>query len=531
MQTKSMIDAFAAMTPAAAVDQLFTIPEHLTPEPIDPQTMDYFVNQGTEALTANNGLKKLVIAWWSEEARKDTSISHKLEFFLHSIFITSFKEGQALENFDYLTLFRMCSTNFKNGSFEMGSLKNLALKMVTDNVMIKYLNGRSNVKGKPNENFAREFFELFTIGKGLQIGPGNYTNYTEDDIVAAAKVLTGWINKKRIFGPGGDPEYRDPDTGMQRALARYNKHDTTDKQFSAAFDNKLITGAVDQEDMWRELKDFVDMIFDQDATAVSYCRRMYTFFVSAKVTPEIEEDIIQPMAETLLSNDYHIESALRQLLQSRHFYDEDDGNKGDEIIGGSVKSPFEIAMHTLSFFNIESPDRLTDTDNHYKRWYRLTFSDIILTQGALPIFYPNNVAGYPAYYQEPNFKRNWFTTTTLISRYKLADILLTGKRVLAGGNNGGVQLDIVDFIDNSGVVSNPYSASALVSDLTNYLLATEPMPDRASYFLDVFLDDLSPINWDFEWGNYKTTGNSDAIRIPLETLFRTLISSQEYQLM
>ena len=58
--------------------------------------------------------------------------------------------------------------------------------------MLKYLNGAENVSGKPNENYARELFELFTIGKGPLISEGNYTNYTELDIREAAKVLTGW---------------------------------------------------------------------------------------------------------------------------------------------------------------------------------------------------------------------------------------------------------------------------------------------------------------------------------------------------
>ena len=58
--------------------------------------------------------------------------------------------------------------------------------------MLRYIDNYSNHKDSPNENFAREMLELYSIGKGPQIAEGNYTNYTEDDIKAATRVLTGW---------------------------------------------------------------------------------------------------------------------------------------------------------------------------------------------------------------------------------------------------------------------------------------------------------------------------------------------------
>jgi uncharacterized protein (DUF1800 family) len=74
----------------------------------------------------------------------------------------------------------------------LGNFKTLTEKITVNTGMLKYLNGAENVAGKPNENYARELFELFTIGKGPLISEGNYTNYTELDIREAAKVLTGW---------------------------------------------------------------------------------------------------------------------------------------------------------------------------------------------------------------------------------------------------------------------------------------------------------------------------------------------------
>ena len=78
----------------------------------------------------------------------------------------------------------------------LGNFRDLAKKMTLDLAMLSYLNGNQNTRRAPNENYARELFELFTIGKGDLAGPGDYTNYTEDDIREAARVLTGWRNSR-----------------------------------------------------------------------------------------------------------------------------------------------------------------------------------------------------------------------------------------------------------------------------------------------------------------------------------------------
>jgi uncharacterized protein (DUF1800 family) len=155
--------------------------------------------------------------------------------------------------------------------------------------MLKYLNGDVNNETNPNENFAREFLELFTIGKGPQQGPGDYTNYTEEDIQAAARLLTG-------FKKGNRTDNIDADTGIPRGYANPNKHDSTDKQFSYAFQDQIITGSSTAEGMWLELRDFTEMVFTQDETARNICRKLYRYFVSRNISTEIETDIIGPLA-------------------------------------------------------------------------------------------------------------------------------------------------------------------------------------------------------------------------------------------
>ncbi|MDX1476734.1 MAG: DUF1800 family protein [Saprospiraceae bacterium] len=520
---KARIDALIGLTPDQAVDQLFVVPPLLNSEPLDYVTLQPWINSGVEPALSNDNLMDVVSGWWINEAIHDTSISHKLQFFLHSVFVISHQNMFGSRYFfDYLELIRF---------YSLGSFKTLSKKMTLDNLMLDYLDGEDNTDSDPNENYAREYLELFTIGKGPQIGPDDYTNFTELDVVEAAKLLSGWKQSSRPLG--GDPQYIDPDTGIQAGYGNFNHHDTTDKTFSYAFGGQTITGAVDLNDMYRELDDFVDMVFNQDETARTICRRLYRYFVSGKIDSEIETDIIEPMATTLRNANYVLEPAVKQLLKSQHFYDMDDGDSSDEIVGALIKSPLELLGPTMNFFQIDIIAPEVNPDEHYDEWYAETVIDILFKSAGYPIFEPESVAGYPAYYQAPLYHRNWLDTSTVLARYTFPDMLLTGNRILAGGDLGaGIQLDIVDFVQNSGVVGNPANAQDLLDDLVEYLLPEALTPERENYFLnEVLLDGLSTTNWFFEWLNYLNTGDASAVRIPLENLFRALIFSREYQLM
>ena len=167
-------------------------------------------------------------AWWWYNAVKTTSLKHKLSYFLFTSFTVSNGNGagEAIYFYDYLSLL-----NF----YAMGNIKTLAKKITLDNAMLRYLDNTENNATNPNENYAREFLELFTILKGAQISEGNYTNYTEIDIQQAAKVFTG-------FKKMDDRSIIDPETNIPIGYNNVNKHDTSDKIFSSAFNNHVISG-------------------------------------------------------------------------------------------------------------------------------------------------------------------------------------------------------------------------------------------------------------------------------------------------
>ena len=233
--TFARIDSFASMTADQAVEDLFNIPPLRWPNgplswhdgnPIHkvPASDE---NLGIDDdLFDREDLRRATRHWMFYETLFDPSIRMKLTYWMHSLFVTTYEDQWPYYNWSLIM--QMTS----------GSLKTLAYKMTLDNQMLKYLDNRDNNKGNPNENYAREFLELFTILKGEQIADNNYTNYTEDDIIEGARLLTGFKQSDSRV---------DPETGLPQGRAQYNQHDTGDKTFSAAFGNQTITGATESE--------------------------------------------------------------------------------------------------------------------------------------------------------------------------------------------------------------------------------------------------------------------------------------------
>jgi uncharacterized protein (DUF1800 family) len=437
--------------------------------------------------------------------------------FLHQNLAVDLESGSSMAFFDYLSLLRWSA---------LGSFKKLQVKMVLDNCMLSYLDNDQNYVNNPNENFAREFFELFTIGKGTPAGPGDYGTFTEDDVVAAARVFTGFNHALRHLNT-------DMETGIPAGKPYPQSHDFQAKTFSARFDNTVIQPATnDAAGMVQELNDFANMVLDRNDTARSVCRRLYHFFATRNISAEVESDIIGPLAQTMLDNNYELLPVLRQLLASEHFFDADDNNTADEIVGALIKSPLDLALQALSFFKVPIPDPVADNETHYKTFYNTAILERLLASAGMSLFYPPDVAGYPGYYQEPDLNRQFFNSATIIARYKWPQMLLTGTFAWGGssGQSIGTQLDVARWVRDDSGISDPSDAWVLVQDLLRYLCPEEPDTDRFLYFLEtVFLDGLPAADWTYEWENYLSTGNDDEVKIPLGRLVNALMYAPEYQ--
>lgn len=516
------IQAFSNLTAAAAFNQL--IQPQLPPNlPIDFLTGTDWVSPNVPH--PNHGgdtISEFTSGWWMENMRASgPNLTERMVWFYHTHIplIISRVENKAQFSLDYLRLLRF---------YALGDYKALAKAICIDNSMLIHLDGNQNVKGNPQENFGREFLELFTVGKGSQVGPTDYTNFTETDVKALTKVLTGW---------GTDTSYQtiDPITNIPTGKVKGNgtmssQHDVTNKQFTAAFNNTLIqtTGVLGTnttvQGVYQELDDLIDMIFNSPHTAKNICRRIYREFVYFDITPEIETDIIGPLAATLEQNNFQITSVLQMLFASEHFYDVDSVPTNDNNIGAIIKSPLDLIIGSIRLFDLDVPDQTTDLENNYTLYSKLINQ---LDSQGLSFFEPYDVAGYDAYFQVPDFQRYWISSNYLANRYKFAEYLIDG---FTNGNSAVLlKLDFVLFVKDN--CTNPGDSLSLMQELVSWMIPIQLTPERFNYFKDtILLDNLSANNWTVEWITYINTNDDTNVRVQLENLALAMMQSPEYQL-
>ena len=495
--TIGSIQNFASQTADQALSNLFN-ESPLPDPPVDLLTGESWVDPPSHpAATLSNSEQSVLFSyfksWHLEQMRKSgDNLKERMTYFLHTHLPVAWTVVNSSEAVYYQNaLFRY---------YAFGNFKTLFKKICLDNAMLHYIDGKSNDKDSPNENFAREMFELYSIGRGLQIAEGNYTNYTEDDIKAACRVLTGWQFDETFTSY--DPDTELPAGRLETEMTQdpvpveiATRHDPGTKTFSAAFQSQSIAPfelageLATKAAALKEFDDLIEMIFAQEATARFLVRKMYRFFVYYKIESEIESDIIEPLAATFRNSDYEIRPVLEQLLKSEHFYDTDNAVTSDDSIGAIIKSPLEIIIGALRFFDVNMPASLADL---YNKSYLGGILNFIGDQG-LDFYEPIDVAGYPPYHQEPTFNRDWITPTSLAYRYHFSFALLGN---MAEAADYGFKLDIVDWVRNSGYISEPSDAETLVQTLTRYMFAVELNEERSNYFLnDVFLENLPLSTW------------------------------------
>jgi len=518
--SKEILDAISIMTPLEALNFLENHQPNTWIEPYDPLPNDdphgYWISSEDLPNTIPNQSRKrsLVAGWWWYNMINRNSARDKITFFLHTTFTTSKDDGTGASTYyyDHLKLLE---------NYSSGSLKELSKKITLDNAMLLYLDNTTNNSGNPNENYAREFLELFTIGKGEQIGEGNYTNYTESDVQQAARVFSGFKTKL-------DRSIIDPDTNLPMGRTNTNQHDSGDKQFSSAFNNYLIVGSETSEGMFEEINQLVDMIFSQQATALNYVKKIYRFFVKSEWSQETEDTIINDLAEQLILNNFQFYPIIKSLVSSTHFYDLNDENSNDEIIGSIIKSPLQLMSEMVSVLNIPIPNPNSDIIGFYRFWHFLNHNNFLPMAG-MGIFSPDTVAGYPANYQSPNFDRQWFSSNTLLARYRLIECLISGRNKLATNGLIGTELKCIDFVEL--ISSNPAEIYSLISEIAELIYPYHIDDERISYFAQIILDGYPSYYWYDSWQIYLSTNDTTVVKIRLENLITAMFNAPENQLM
>ena len=540
--TINQIDQFASYTADQAMTQLLDDSAENPLPPLDPVNGQTWVDPTgvTGPARAGSGnseqddLFGFFQSWHMDVMRQaPLTLKERITWFLHTHIPARWTEINSSEAIYY----QNCT--FRHYAY--GSFKELFKKICVDNAMLRYLDGYSNKKNSPNENFAREMFELYGIGKGPQVAEGDYTNYTEEDIKAATKVLTGW-NLDETF------TNLDPDTGlptgkMEFHLANDNttelatEHDPNQKIFTSKFGAQVIEpaplmdGYPTVEAAYGELDEMIEMIFAKKETGRFIASKLYRFFVYHFISDEVKVNVIEPLAQVLIDQDYSLVELLQILLKSKHFFDMDDEVSSNDNKGALIKSPVDMFTGLFRMFEMDFADRNSDVLNFYSD---MSFVVSKLEDQGLNFYEPFEVAGYPAYHQFPGYNRNWITTYALAHRYQIAGVLM---KTFEEGTDRGFWLDVVDWVENSGHISDPSDAAELMDVLVQNLYAVDITNERNNYFLyTVFLDfpdedqAYARGQWRIEWNAYKSSGDETTVRPLLERLLSALIETPEFQL-
>lgn len=315
-------------------------------------------------------------------------IQEKMTFFWHNLLVTQ-SWGIFIGKMSY-RYFELLRSN------ALGNYKTLIRAITLDPAMLLYLNGAANNKFAPDENYGRELQELFCIGKG----PGS--KYSESDVQAAARVLTGWTLNWETY----------TSTGTFQAFFNPDLHDTSDKQFSAFYGGAIIKGKTGQDGA-AELDELLDIILGNEECARYICRRLYIFFVSSTIDEATEKAVIEPLAVLFRNSKYEILPVLNLLFKSAHFYDA-------LTIGALIKSPLDHLLGTWRTLGVARPahnDLATSYQIHSNMLWRMAGM-------GLEIADPPSVAGWQAYYQAPQFDKAWIATDTITLRALTTDSLL-----------------------------------------------------------------------------------------------------------
>ncbi|MEQ1554160.1 MAG: DUF1800 domain-containing protein [Ferruginibacter sp.] len=265
-------------------------------------------------------LKDMNIAWLNQMIHSKAQLREKMAFFWHGHFAC--RSRNAFFAQELLNIIKEKT---------LGNFGDMLRAVSKSPAMLQFLNNQQNRKGKPNENFAREVMELFTLGRG---------NYTENDIKESARAFTGWtFNKNGQFA------------------FKQKIHDDGVKSFLGQ------TGNFNGDDI-------IDILLKQKQTATFITKKIYKYFVYEK----IDDTKIDYLSTRFFKNNYNILNLLTDIFTSTWFYN-------DKNIGTKIKSPIELLVGLRRYL----PLQMDNEDS------QLLFQKVL----GQTLFYPPNVAGWP----------------------------------------------------------------------------------------------------------------------------------------
>ncbi|WP_378177428.1 DUF1800 family protein [Aquimarina sp. SS2-1] len=286
----------------------------------DPRNLSREERQKIRKLR-NQKMLELNILWLQQLTETKQVLREKMTLFFHDHFAVRLRTPRACIHLNNVIRKRA-----------LGSFGDMLMEVSKSPAMLLFLNNRQNRKNNPNENFAREVMELFTLGRD--------NGYTEKDIKEAARAFTGWnFSKNGSF------------------IFRKNQHDFGSKTVLGKTGN--LTG-----------EDVIKILLDQKQTARYITEKIYRYFVNEKINAKHIEDLVL----TFYNSNYNLEVLMRKIFMSDWFYE-------SQNIGIKIKSPVELIVGLSKPFKVV-----------YKDPKVLVYLQRTLNQ---TLFLPPNVAGWP----------------------------------------------------------------------------------------------------------------------------------------
>ena len=341
------LDAAVARGRAAVLADL------LNPERVPDPAEGLYPTSGIDyARPATLGL------WWlARMVRTARPLQEKMALFWHGHLTSSLSRVGQLR-------FTMIAQNELFRANALGNFHDLVLGVSRDPAMILWLDNNTNRKGKPNENYARELFELFTLGRDR--------GYTEEDIREAARAFTGWFQRDGVFRFVA----AEHDTGPKTLFGRTGNWDGTD---------------------------VVSMAVEHPSTGPFIVAKLWRFFAY----PEPEPAIVDELARVYHGSGYDIRAVLRAIFTHPAFY-------AEKAYHAVVKSPAEIIAGFFRSLEVE----LAPADPQAAQQLATRLAGVQQGAGQV-LFNPPDVEGWPG-------GREWISTTALITRYNFAEQAIRG---------------------------------------------------------------------------------------------------------
>lgn len=389
-------------------------------------------------------------AWWlTVMIKTKRPLRERMVLFWHDHFATAVSKVNVPNGFKYLYWQNQLERQHATGDFRA-----LLKGINRDPAMLWWLDNYLNIKGSPNENYARELMEIFTLGlEGFSAGA-----YTEPDVQQAARAFTGWTIRRGVDrpvdnnpnGPLTDPAevIQIPPNTNDNSLAARN-HDYGDKTVYGVTRN--FNG-----------DDIVDLILDHEPQRTHTARMLGKKLFEHFAYENPEEHVVQHMAEVAKRSNFNLKMMLRDLfLNVKEFYSE-------KALFALIKNPVYYAISAVRLLQVSiATDQLNGGGRGAGSPYNLG------TLG-MQLFNPPDVFGWPGGVE-------WSTTSFMLARANLANAIATNRSTTAG--NTGIPLDQV--LQTGGLGAN--ATAEQVVDYFVSLLLQRPLTNEVRQALVDYL--------------------------------------------